>query len=158
MPLADVAHEGLPSLRQGRVGRPGAHHLERLPMEPREQGVDAVRIEGDEAHAQTHHLLEGDGGAQEPDGRSDSRVRRDHHAADAELAGETAGVERGRAAEGDEGVGRRVEPLLHRVAAGGVRHRLVHHLGDADGGVLRVGGEGIADVSRRSAPARSTER
>ena len=78
------------------------------------------------------HDLEGDRRAQEAHRRADAGAGRDQHVGDAELFGQTRGMERRAAAEGDQGAAFQLGAALDGVDAGGIGHVLFHHLGDAE--------------------------
>ena len=95
--------------------------------------------------ARAHHLI-GGRRPQEADGRADAGAGRHDDPVDAELFGEPRGVDRGGAAERDQGAPGDVLAALDRVHPRGIGHGLVDHLGDAVGGERRRRGR----AARRS--------
>ena len=129
---------GLVSRTEPDVPRRFVFHLLVHPID--DTGIEIVR-----AQVQGPHHLVGDRRPQEADRRSDAGVARDDDAPDPQLVGELAGVQRRRAAEGDQGSIVRILAALDGVDPGRARHVLAHHLGDAEGS--RIGRErhGVSD-------------
>ena len=155
MPLADVTHVGVPRVVEpaalfGPVPGSGHHHRPRLLVHLREQGVDCPGVKVGEAKVAASHHLVGHRGAQHPDRGPDPRSGRHDHAAHVELLGEAGRMQGSRAAERDHRPGGNVLPPLDGVDPGRVRHVLVDHLGDGEGG------EGVGEIEGR--PDRPADR
>ena len=90
--------------------------------------------------------LEGDGRAQESDRRADTGAARHDDPVDAQLVGDARGVQRGAAAERDQGSPLEVPAVLHGVFARRIRHVLVDHFRHAEGRRRGVEIERRADI------------
>ena len=112
-------------IRQDAVGRPRVHVLKRL-------------MQG--AHEVVAHI-----GEHAAECRRDAGEARHQYVRHAELAGDSGGVHRPRAAEGEEGEVARVVPLVHRDEPRRARHLMVHHLEDRGGGLRFVEAQRHAD-------------
>ena len=144
--LSLVAHVGLTAyFEPGRVSRAEPDVARRFVLHLFVEPIDGAGIEVVRALVQGPDHLVGDRRPQEADRRSDPGVSRDHDAPDPQLVGELAGVQRRRAAEGDQRPIVRVLAALDGVDPGRARHVLAHHLGHAEGRRVERERHGVAD-------------
>jgi hypothetical protein len=115
------------------VGHGEAHDSIGLRAHGLEQLVDRRRVEGAQPHVAAAHHLVGDGGGEEADRRSDARVVGHDHLFDAQLLGQTDGVQRCGAAERDHRSRRDLLAALDGMHARCVRHVLVDDLDHGQG-------------------------
>ena len=141
-----VAHVRLPAHCQpGLVSRTEPDVPRRFVFHLLVHPIDDARVEIVRAQVQGPHHFVGDRRPQEADRRSDAGVARDHDSPDPQLVGELAGVQRRRAAEGDQGSIVRILAALDGVDPGGACHVLAHHLGHAEGSRIWRERHGVTD-------------
>ena len=93
-------------------------------------------------------------GHHQPQRRTHAGAARDDHARDLERAGEAAGMQRTRTAEGDQRIAPRIAPALDRDDAHRALHSGIGHRMDAPGRLFEIKAERGADLAQDRRPRR----
>ena len=156
--LAPIAHVGEAPLAQIAIARRELHDGLRFCPQPREDGVDQLRVEARQRQHPRMHCLIGDGRLEEAEGRADPGALRDDEGLQPELLGDPARMQRGRAAGGDEHAVVDVVAMVGRVDTRRVRHVLVDDLDDSGRPCDGIDRHAVGDMSGHGLPgARAVE-